>query len=210
MDSFQMTIIGICVVLLSWYAIGVAYNRRRAAQVLRWLRAGLSRVGKEETLRWHSRLHNAARLDVGMPKTPFRQMQVIFVLEPRENPLVWIPRRLRGRGDELVVRADLRALPQQELEAAPHGHRSLAGCLASQEEPYTLLPEGGRFDVAWRGPASPAAAERLRLFLEKYPRARWRVSLQRKPMHLTLHASLDELRRTPAEEFFKGLMESLR
>ncbi len=210
MDRSQISVIILCVILLAAYAVGALYNRRRAKSILTWITAGLSPLGKAGEFRWHSPLHSAARLDVANVKAPFRTVQVLFVLEPRENLLVWLPRLLRGRRDELILRADLRLMPLQEFEVGRRGSRGLKTYIETQDEPYTTLPGNEHFDLAYRGKSDPEANARLQAFLAKYPRAIMRLSLQRKSVHLMLRADLEALRKAPLDEFFDALRVWLR
>ncbi len=103
------------VLVLGSFALGTHLNIRRGNRVLRWLQDGLSLVGEKTTLRWLG--SSAVELKVQKAREPFRTVEVFVVLEPRDVPfLLWFF-RARGRSDLLIVRSQLRAMPQLELEA---------------------------------------------------------------------------------------------
>ena len=127
MDIGQWIVIGLCALLLVWFVCGAAINYRRAGAVLEWLRAGMDELGELGGTGWLTALHSAAKLTVREARPPFRAVELFFVLEARENMLVWAFRHLLGRRDELFVRAELRSAPGEELETQGKTRHTNAG-----------------------------------------------------------------------------------
>jgi hypothetical protein len=99
---------------IAWLLVGTLVNRRRAAAVSRWLYAEARPFGERLYIRWITLA--AFELTVPEARAPFQQLSLTGFLESREMPFVWLWNRLRGRGDLLVVRADLRHPPRWGLE----------------------------------------------------------------------------------------------
>ncbi len=108
--------IALLLVVMLWFALGTQRNIGRGNAVLRWLQAGLPLLGKRATLRWLG--SSAVVLGITEPEDPFRQAEVLVVLEPRDVPWLWALARGRGRRDFVIVRASLRRPPRFGLEAA--------------------------------------------------------------------------------------------
>jgi len=210
MNSGQWFAIGLSVFILLWFLVGAMINRRRGHLTYDWLVKGLSLFGKVEPLRRDKLLQAAAHLRVDNLTEPFRRMEVIYTLEPRENFPLWLYGRLSGRRDVFFLRADLKSAPVQDVEAGRKNDRAFATFLAGQlKEPYASQTLPGRLEVAWRGKKDKEYLKRLSAFLEKYEAAILRFSLHRAAPHLTLKAELPLLQSGEATEFLQDLQEAL-
>jgi len=168
-----------------------------------WLRSGLERLGKLSEARWIGSSGSGARLVVSQPSSPFKRIEVVFLLESREILPLWIFNHLRGKRDEMIIKANLRSAPSQEFEAALNGARDFKSALAGgQKKPFELLPAPQGFEMARRGKQDDQEIERLSGFISDHAGAVWRISLQRKAPHLILRANLPSLQEKPPEEFF--------
>lgn len=107
-------ILGVLVVV-GWFAAGTHWNVRKGNNAMRWLQDGLSLVGEKTTLRWLG--SSAIQLKIEQAKPPFRNAEVLVVLEPRDVSLLWGLARLRGRRDLFIFRARTRTLPGCEFDA---------------------------------------------------------------------------------------------
>ncbi len=157
--SLQLAI-AILVVLfvVGWFALGTHYNVRKGEQTLVWLQQGLPLIGEKTTLRWLG--SSVVELKIPSAKPPFRDAEVLAVLEPRDVAPLWWIARLRGRRDLLVVRGTLLRLPRTEIEAAD----PKAWTLGSFPNPSSNLPATGgpgpvrfsvrrerpQFEIQWR------------------------------------------------------------
>jgi hypothetical protein len=206
MDSGQWLMIGLCIFLLAWYALGWWYNRRRGHAVWAWLQNRLGELGEISETRWLSPLHSSAQFIVTNAQSPFRKIGVVFVLEPRENFLVWLFRHLVGRRDELYIRAELRNIPSQEFEIGLKGKAGVGFLTRSEKgDAYTVLSGPGGFEIARRGRYDEHGVERLNALLARYAKVIQRLSLQRKSPHLILRAHLGRLLDEADGEFFEAL-----
>jgi hypothetical protein len=208
--DWKLLLVGVVMVLVLMYGFGALINRQRSQSTLRWLVTGAKRAGKPGLIRWRGRMQSAGRLDVTDLRPPYHTMELIFVLEPRGNLPMWIFKHFRGQRDELFVRADLRSLPDPEIEAGPRGSRSVQSRLADPEKGYQKKEESGAFDIAWRGKESNSTLARVQKFLEKYPGANMRISLGKEAPHLALRVHLEKLLRQSSEQFFDDLRDVVR
>jgi len=211
MDLGQWLVIGLCAFLIVWYVLGWLYNRHRGQPVLAWMQAGLDTIGKPGDLRWLSPLHSSAQVIVADAHSPFRKLGSVFVLEPRENFPVWIFRHALGRRDELYIRADLRSMPNPEIEVKRKGGPAGAALRkAGKGDPFTSLPGTETFDISRRGKTDDQAFERLMPFLTRYENALLDLSLQRFSPHLILRLRLVPLMAEPYAEFLAALGTALK
>jgi hypothetical protein len=105
----------VVIFVVGWFAAGTHYNVRKGDQTLRWLQQGLPLIGEKTTLRWLG--SSVVELKIHQAKAPFREAEVVLVLEPRDVALLWWIARLRGRRDLFIFRATLNKRPRIELEA---------------------------------------------------------------------------------------------
>lgn len=110
----QSILIAVVIIVMGWFAFGIVRNIRRGNAVLRWMQAGLPKLGERTTVRWLG--SSAVDLNLAKAKPPFRQVQLLIVLEPRDVPWFWVIAHARGRRDMLIVRGQLPAPPQYEFD----------------------------------------------------------------------------------------------
>jgi len=210
MNSGQWFAIGLSIFILLWFLVGAMSNRRRGHMVYDWLVKGLSLFGKVEPLRRDKLLQAAAHLRVDNLTEPFRKMEVIYTLEPRENFPLWVYGRLSGRRDVFFLRADLKSAPVLDVEAGRKNDRAFSTFLAGQlKEPYASQTLPGRLEIAWRGKKDKEYIQQLSDFLEKYEAAVLRFSLHRAAPHLTMKVELPSLQSGEAVEFLQDLQQVL-
>jgi len=95
--------------VLLWFAFGTQRNIGRGNRLLRWLQDGLPALGPKTTLRWLG--SSVAELRIAQPRHPYREAQVMVVLEPRDLGALWALARSRGRRDFLILRLSLVRAP---------------------------------------------------------------------------------------------------
>jgi hypothetical protein len=115
----------VVIFIVGWFAVGTHYNVRKGEDALRWLQQGLPLVGQKATMRWLG--SSVVELKIQQAKAPFRDAEVLVVLEPRDVALLWLIARLRGRRDLLVFRGAIQHAPRAELVAADHHAWVLGG-----------------------------------------------------------------------------------
>lgn len=208
MNLGQWVVILVSVFLAVWYFIGAIINRRFGMSVFEWLRPGLEKMGKLSEARWIGSSGSGARLAVAQPGAPFQRVEVVYLMESREIMPLWLFNRLRGKRDEMIIRANLRSVPGQEIEAARHGSREFRNMISDPgTKSYELLPDHAGFELAYRGKKDIHTSERVEEFLEKYHEAILRISLQRQAPHLILRTNIPPLRSAPSDVFFDDIRQ---
>lgn len=222
-------ILGIAVALvMGWFAAGLIYNLRRGDAVLRWLQKALPRVGEKTTLRWLGT--SVVQLGIAHAKAPFRSLDTLVVLAPRDLPWTWGLAALQGRQDTLILRASLAQAPALDFDLvepkawtgrmalkqassldwkaqpgpAPDGHEPAMRMEADSKR----YPLDGMQLWAPMGTLPRAAAARREL---ENPAGRlsshyFRFSIRRQPPHLEVHMPLPD-RHADAVEFITAFQE---
>lgn len=210
MNIGQWIAIGLSGFFGVWYVIASFFNRRRGVETYHWLKAGLDNYGKISEAKWIGSSGSGARMSIAKADKPFRQVEAIFLLESREILPIWLFNRLRNKQDEMVLKANLRQVTHQEVEAAPKGNRKLRGLLSSSAEhkvPFEQVPAPEGFEILRRGIQDEESLERLRDFLSKHNASIFQFSLRRKLPHLILRARLPSLQDSQAEIFLSELSD---
>jgi hypothetical protein len=206
MNLGQGIVIGLCVILALWFAGGYIYNWRKTNTLSQALKTALEQQGKLSAYR---RLGvSGAQFILENAKAPFRQIELVFLLEPRENLPLWLLRRIQGRQDELLFKANLRTAPAQEFQIGLDGDQKFEQSILSEDKKsYELLPSSGRLKMAVRGHADEAASARWQGFLDRFGKDLLRLSLQHKEPHLNVKARLSALRSATFEEFIMAVQK---
>jgi hypothetical protein len=197
--------------LILWYGVASVYNRRLGIRTYRWLQPGVSTLGKITQAKWIGSSGSGARIGVAQAKQPFRQAEIAFLLESRELLPLWLLNRLRGIRDSLIVRAQLRSVPQGEVEILPQGHSRFKDLLAeSKQNPWAMLerelPAG--LQAAARGRNMDRMLDAAQAFLNEVGPGIRRLSLARTAPQLILDVKIAQLRSEPSERFFDLLSKA--
>ena len=187
------------------FALGTQRNIRRGNDLLRWLQGGLPGLGRRATLQWLG--SSAARLRIAEADEPFREAEVVVVLEPRDVSLLWAWTRSRGRRDFLILRGWLRRPPRYEVEA---GNRAgWTGDDRLRKLDWEAWHEGDwgldGVRVAHSGDADAAEVRQRWDALARASGGVWRLSVRRDHPHLEVHVLPP-----PAGGSSEGLIESFR
>ncbi|MBN2117031.1 MAG: hypothetical protein JW730_10685 [Anaerolineales bacterium] len=204
----QWVVIGICAVLILGYIRGFYYNRKHAGQILEWLYEGLKTLGPVSAGEKLPGMVTGGRLEVKRAAPPFRQVEAVYLLAPRENLLFWVFHRLQGKGDELILWLTFQSKPDEELEVARRGDQQLANRLKDTERKKLTVSDGPRgLQVAVEEQGDRVLAAKLRSFLERYGAVVIRLALRGNKPHIFLRAHLRIMRFGPAAEFLSELSE---
>lgn len=206
MDFPQALLFVLVVIIMGWFAVGVVWNIRRGNAVLRWMQAGLPRLGEKTTLRWLG--SSAVELGIAKARPPFRRVELLLVLEPRDVPWFWGLARWRGRRDMLIVRGQLQAAPMYEFDLLSAGSWS--------EQQLRQSPRTARWEkdslegVTFAAPAptrtlSRPQASAILAAARKIDPIVWRLSVRREYPQLELHVPLPDPLRTEAAAYFNAL-----
>ncbi len=206
MDPTQTILFVFVAVVMGWFGFGVIWNIRRGNAVLKWMQAGLPRLGEKTTLRWLG--SSAVQLEIAKARPPFRRAELVLVLEPRDVPWFWLFARLQGRRDMLIVRGQLTAAPQFEYDLLAPGswseRETVGRDKARQWESESLHDATFRAPAPTRPLSRQSAPNALRAARQVQPTV-WRLSSRREFPQLELHVPLPDPRRDEAAQFFNAV-----
>ena len=102
------------ILVMGWYVAFVRYNRRRAAEVLLWIRTAFSGHAQVLGVQWKS----PSRFQVKLRLSPslFHHSHIVVQLIPREFILYWLLSKVRKQQELATFEADLDAAPAFNLE----------------------------------------------------------------------------------------------
>ena len=111
--------LGAVLFVTAWYIWSVCRNRRRATEVLQWIRLAFQGHGETGSVEWMS----SSCFQVHMVLFPgvFHNGLLVVQLLPRQTPVSWLLNRARHRAETLTFQADLDVAPGFNLEV--HNHR---------------------------------------------------------------------------------------
>jgi hypothetical protein len=201
--SLSLAIFIIVVILVvGGFALGTQRNIQRGNDAMAWAQGGLPLVGQKTTVRWLG--SSVAQLKIQNAKRPFREVEVLFVLEPRDIAPLWWLTRARGRRDLFIFRSRLHTLPEFEFEAFEPKAWSVRGReaqLRSQE----WHPVPARDSLVAYAPQPPAEAHQLLGLAALTGCPLLRLSVQRRDPNFEVQWPLAELRKLPASTVFETL-----
>lgn len=139
MDTGQISAVAVAAVFFIWYFAGALLNRRRAAELIRAVRAAVGMVGEGPTIRWHGR--SAFEVSIAEPAAPLTAFRLLCLLEPRDFPLALAWNRLRGRRDQVLIDAAFARPPRTGAGSDPgsYGIPGLTGVELRAEQPHLRL-----------------------------------------------------------------------
>jgi hypothetical protein len=167
------------------FTFGTRRNIRRGNALLLWLQEGLPLLGSRTTFRWLG--STAAVLKIERAKEPFREAEVVLVMEPRDVALLWAWARRRGRRDFVILRGRLRHPPRFELEAGDERGWTGRDRLKRLDLEAWSRSEWDGVRVAHSVGADPQAARRLWDGMAAVTGGLWRLSVRRDHPHLEVH-----------------------
>lgn len=205
----QYILVVAVVVVMGWFAFGVLYNLRRGDNVLKWMQPGLAKIGTRTTFRWLGT--SVAQLEILQAKTPFRRLDTLLVLAPRDVFWMVALAALQGRRDTLIFRGVLNTPPLVDLELAdPNSWTGRAALKQVAERNWEKREYQGLLLMAPPGLLDLAASTLARLdaSFKKLSSNYVRVSLRRSaPTNFELHLPFPRHRTTDAVEYFEALRE---
>ncbi len=209
MDPKYLLVLAV-IVVLGWFAFGIIFNIRRGEAILRWIQKGLPRIGERTSFRWLG--SSVAEMVISTARKPFRRMETLIVMTPRDIPWMWLIAALQGRRDTLIFRAHLQTPPLVNLELAdPAAWTGRLALKQGAERGWESQPYDGLTLMAPRGTLDLAAATLARLSApaQKLSQRFWRFSLRRDAPHLELHLAFPD-RQKDADQFIEALQDLAR
>lgn len=207
----QYILVVAVVIIMGWFAFGVIYNLRRGDAVLKWMQGGLPYIGQKTTFRWLGT--SVAELVIAHAKKPFRRLETLVVLKPRDVFWMTIAAYFQGRDDIVIFRAQLSTAPPVDLELADAKTWSGRNALkqvserkweSSAYQGLQLMAPRGLLDLA------TTTLDRLALPMQKLSARYVRFSLRRDAPNLELHVPFPAYRTLDARQYFEALRELAR
>ena len=194
------------IIIMSWFAFGVIFNLRRGEVLLKWMQAGLPVIGPRTTFRWLGT--SVAELGIAQAKKPFRRLDILLVLAPRDVFWMMILSIFQGRRDTVIFRAATTTPPFLDLELADPKSWSGRAALKDvtnrnwESKPYQdmqLMAPRGYLDLA------AATLDQLVAPMQKLSQRYTRLSLRKNTPNLEIHVPFPDHRTTNAANYFEAL-----
>jgi len=192
----------VVILVVGGFALGTQRNIHRGNHAMAWAQGGLPLVGEKTTVRWLG--SSVLQLKIQNAKRPFREVEVLFVLEPRDIAPLWFLARTRGRRDLFIFRSRMHKLPEFEFEALEPAAWSARGREA-QLRSQKWQPIPARDSLVAYAPEPPAAASQLMSLAALAGCPLTRLSIQRRDPNFEVHWPLGELKKLPASTVFETL-----
>ena len=198
-------------IIMGWFAFGIIYNLRRGDAILKWMQSGLPRIGEKTTFRWLGT--SVAELVIAHAKPPFRRLETLLVMKPRDVFWMTIIATIQKRDDILIFRAQLGSAPLLDLELADPKTWSGSSALQSvhqrgwDSKPYhelQLMAPKGLLELA------TLTLDRLNESMQKLSPRYTRLSLRKAEPHLEIHIPFPDYKRTDSMDHFEALRNLAR
>ena len=207
MDPQYILVIAV-IIIMGWFGFGVLYNLRRGDAVLKWMQGGLPGIGQRTTFRWLGT--SVAELVIAHAKKPFRRLETLLVLKPRDVFWMTILAYFQGRADVVIFRAQLSTAPRVDLELVDpktwSGRNTLKQVTERNWESKTyqglqLLAPKGLLDLATKTMEGLAAP--MQNLSPHY--ARFSLRRDASQPNFEVHVPVPQVRRESASQYFESL-----
>jgi len=209
----QFILVVAIVIIMGWFAVGVIYNLRHGDALLKWMQSGLPGIGQRTTFRWLGT--SVAELIIAHAKKPFRRLETVLVLKPRDVFWMTVLATIQGRDDIVIFRAQLSTAPLVDLELVDEktwsGRNALKQVLdrnweSKSYQDMQLLAPKGLLDLA------TTVLDKLAVPMQKLSPRYARLSLRRDSSrpNMELHVPFPAYRSSDATNYFGALRELAR
>ncbi len=194
------------IIVMGWFAYGVIFNLRRGDALLKWMQTGMPRIGERTTFRWLGT--SVAELVIAKAKSPFRRLETLLVLKPRDVVWLSIMAGFQGRNDILIFRAQLGTPPLMDLELADPNtwsgkaalkQAALRGWDVKDYKALQLMAPRGLLDLAAR------TLDELALPMEQFSGRYVRFCLRKNAPSMEIHVPFPKYRSAEAGAYFEAL-----
>jgi hypothetical protein len=186
----ETILVGLGIFLAVWYLFASIFNRQRGLAIFHWLRDGMGQLGGEVASRWIGSSGSGAQIQVRKANPPFRDIEIIYLLASRELLPLFLVDLLRGKRDQLIVKARLRTTHPGEVEVAPARSGKVRRMRAESEQPWSIKDGPHGLLVGTRGRSTQRQHAALAPFLDKYGLRVRHISWSNKAPHLIVILSL--------------------
>jgi hypothetical protein len=204
----QYILVAAVIIMMGWFAVGLLYNLRRGDALLKWMQSGLPSIGQKTTFRWLGT--SVAELVISHARKPFRRLETLLVLKPRDVFWMTIQAYLQGREDIVIFRGQLTTAPLVDLELLDPkswSGRSVLNDLTDRKwesqtyQGLQLMAPAGLLDLARQ------TLEKMAIPMQKLSDRYVRFSLRRDASrsNLELHVPFPAYRTLDARQYFEAL-----
>ena len=198
-------------IVMGWFAFGIIYNLRRGDAVLKWMQSGLPRIGEKTTFRWLGT--SVAELVIARAKPPFRRLETLLVLKPRDVFWMTIIAAIQRRDDVMIFRAQLNSAPFLDLELAdPRTWSGRSSLQRARERGWDSKPYHDLQLMAPKGLIELAAStvDKLNEPMQKLSPRYARLSLRKDMPNLEIHIPFPDYKKTESTNHFEALRNLAR
>jgi len=110
-----------------WFFVGMQLNLARGNAALRWMKDGIKLLSEKTSMRWLG--SSVVQLGMSEPRSPFKHIDILVMLEPRDVVPLWLASRRGGRRDTLILRGDLRRAARDQFDVVDASSWSGKDCL---------------------------------------------------------------------------------
>ncbi len=198
-------------IVMGWFAVGVIYNLRRGNALLKWMQAGLPSIAQTTKFDWLGT--SVVKLGMTRAKKPFRSLETLLVLRPRDVLWMTILAYFQGRSDIIIFRAQLTTAPMTDFDLVDpkswSGRHVLSRLDERKWESKTyqglqLVAPKGLLDLA------TTTLDRLAAPMGKLSPRYARFSLRRDMPNLEVHVPFPQYRVADAQKYFEALRDLAR
>jgi hypothetical protein len=207
----QYILVVAVVIIMGWFAIGVLLNLRRGDALLKWIQNGLPNIGQKTTFRWLGT--SVAELVIAHAKKPFRRLETLLVLKPRDIFWMTILAYFQGRNDIVIFRGQLTTAPITDLELVdPTSWSGRAALKQIQQRKWECKDYKNMQLWAPQGLLDLGAStlDRLAVPMQKLSPRYARFSLRRDAPNFEVHVPFPRYRTEDAEDYIQALRELAR
>ncbi len=207
MNPQYLLVVGV-IILVGWFGFGILFNLRRGERLLKWMQDGLARIGPRTTFRWLGT--SVAELGIAQAKKPFRRLDILLVLAPRDVFWMMLLSLVQGRRDTLIFRGALSTPPYVDLELADPkawtGREALKQVSRRSWDRQTyrgleLMAPHGYVELA------VTTLDRLADSMQRFSPRYVRLSLRRNAPNLEIHVPFPDHQTADAPAYFEALCE---
>jgi len=198
-------------IVMGWFAFGIIYNLRRGDAILKWMQSGLPRIGEKTTFRWLGT--SVAELVIARAKPPFRRLDTLLVMKPRDVFWMTIMAAIQNRDDVLIFRAQLSSLPLLDLELAdPKTWSGRSSLQQVRQRGWESRPYHNLQLMAPRGLLELAAStlDKLNEPMQRLSPRYARLSLRKDAPNMEIHIPFPDYKKAESSNYFEALRDLAR
>ena len=189
MGPGEWIVIALSVVLIGWFLFGSSYSQNRQKALFQKFALVLKDHGKFSPIKYLDPASFQVRFTPTDQDIPFRMMEFSFLMERRENLLLWLVQRAGGKRDNILINANAEHSPVLEIHAvSPEEDHAIQLFNQNEKIPFTHLSDIGRMKIYTRG--GDVIPDAWQAYLKEHHAELLRISFQQKPPHFCYYAPL--------------------